>query len=52
MKINDTAEVALQQIKDKKYYQPYQLLGKKIILVGIAFDTDLKNVSDIEYEEM
>lgn len=51
-KINATAQKALEQIKSKKYYQPYQLMGKRIVLVGIAFDTEIKNVSDIDYEHM
>ena len=49
-KINSTALKALQQIEDKKYYQSYLSLNKKIILIGIAFDTALKNVSEIEYK--
>ncbi len=50
MKINTTADVALQQIKEKKYYQSYQSSTKDIILVGIAFDTTLNNISEIKYE--
>ena len=49
-KINSTAAKAIQQIEDKKYYQPYESSAKKIILVGIVFDTSLKNVSEIEYK--
>ncbi len=49
-KINSTASKAIQQIEDKKYYQPYLSRGKNIILVGIAFDTIMKNVSSIEYK--
>jgi len=49
-KINDTATNALKQIRTKKYYQKYEPCGKKIILIGIAFDTTTKNVSDVEYE--
>ncbi len=52
MKINATADSALQQIKEKKYYQAYESLGKKIILVGIAFDTKLGNVSEIKHENL
>lgn len=51
-KINVPTTKALKQIKDKKYYQPYQLSGKKIVFVGITFDTTKRNVSSIEYEEM
>ena len=49
-KINTSAAVAIAQIKSKKYYQSYKGLGKKIILVGIAFDTTLKNVSEVSYK--
>jgi hypothetical protein len=47
-----SAAKALEQIENRKYYQAYEELGKKIILVGIAFDTVLKNVSEIEYREI
>jgi hypothetical protein len=50
MKINATADVALKQIREKKYYQSYESLGKEIILVGIAFDTTLNNISEIKHE--
>jgi hypothetical protein len=49
-KINSTAIKAIEQIEEKKYYQMYESSGKKIILVGIAFDTETKNVSGIEYK--
>jgi hypothetical protein len=51
-KINTTALQALNQIKEKKYYQPYMHDKKNIVLVGIAFDTTLKNVSEILYESL
>lgn len=51
-KINKTAAQALMQIEKKKYYQPYQLLGKKIVLVGITFDTELKNIDELEWVEL
>ncbi|CDK30887.1 ATP-binding protein [Candidatus Babela massiliensis] len=36
-KVNQSAEIALQQIKDKKYYQRFLDKNKKIILVGLNF---------------
>jgi hypothetical protein len=51
-KINDSATNALKQIKAKKYYQKYESMGKKIIFIGIAFDTATKNVSDIKHEQL
>lgn len=47
-KINATAQQALTQIETKKYYQPYERLGKKIVLIGIAFDMKTKNVSEVK----
>ncbi|HEX4069395.1 MAG TPA: AAA family ATPase [Candidatus Babeliales bacterium] len=52
MKLNATADAALQQIREKKYYQAYETLGKKIILVGIAFDVASGNVSEMKYENL
>ena len=49
-KINATVKKAMKQIEYKKYYQPYQLRGKKIMLVGIVFDTTIKNVSGVDYK--
>ncbi len=42
---------ALQQIKDKKYYEKYLEENKSIYLVGIEFDTNDRNISNIEYEQ-
>ncbi len=51
-KINSTALNALEQIEEKKYYQPYQSTGKKIVLVGINFDTATRNISDIKHKKL
>ena len=51
-KINKKSIEALKQIEAKKYYQAYELLGKKIILVGITFDTTLRNISGITHKEL
>ncbi len=37
LKINKKPQVALQQIKDKKYYERYLSSGKQIILIGLSF---------------
>ena len=42
----------MKQIEAKKYYQAYESLGKKIILVGITFDTVLRNISGITHKEL
>lgn len=36
---------ALHQIEDKKYYERFLGLNKIIKLIGLSFDTKLKNIS-------
>lgn len=38
LKVNSDPSIALQQIRDNKYYEKYMLKEKKIILVGLAFN--------------
>lgn len=45
-KINQSAQKAIQQIKDKKYLEKYSADKRKISLLGINFDTDKKRVDD------
>jgi hypothetical protein len=45
-KLNKKASIALEQIKTTKYYQRYLDDPREIILIGIAFDTTQKNISD------
>jgi hypothetical protein len=45
-----SAQVALDQIKNRHYDQPYQASGKKIILVGIAFDKEKRAIGDWKSE--
>lgn len=47
-----TADIALQQIRDKGYAQSYQGSGKTIILVGIAFDKEKRNITDWQSERV
>ena len=41
---------ALQQIKEKKYYEKYRHLNKDIYIVGINFDEQERNISGFEWE--
>jgi len=41
---------ALQQIKDKKYYEKYLNENKPIYLVGIEFSKQERNISKLEHE--
>ena len=49
-KLNDTAEAALAQIKDKGYHEKYLRRAKKVTLVGAAFDAEMRNLSDRRIE--
>ena len=39
LKVNKDPQEALQQILDTKYYERYTMTGKKIVLVGLVFNT-------------
>jgi len=43
---------ALQQIKDRKYYEKYQADNKQIFLIGIEFDEKERNISMFECEKL
>lgn len=43
LKWNQSAEGAIAQIKDKRYYQSLQDYGSEILLVGISYHKDAKN---------
>ena len=49
-KLNDTAATALEQIKTKGYHEKYLRQGKKVTLVGAAFDAEMRNLSDRQIE--
>ncbi|MEE4358197.1 MAG: AAA family ATPase [Desulfococcaceae bacterium] len=45
-KCNQSADAAIRQIEEKKYADPYRQSGKKVILMGICFDTEKRNVAE------
>ena len=49
-KLNATAEVALNQIDEKGYAQPYAADKRKIYKVGISFSSDTGTVNDFAYK--
>jgi hypothetical protein len=51
-KLDESAEVALQQVKDKGYLQPYFHQNKTCIGVGINFSTATKKVEKLVWEEI
>lgn len=42
---------ALQQIKNRKYYEKYQSENKHIYLIGIEFDEEERNISMFKWEK-
>ncbi|WP_250631317.1 ATP-binding protein [Rhodoflexus caldus] len=51
-KLNDSAENALQQIRQKGYYNAYRNQGKEIYLLGIGFDGQTRTVADWKMEQI
>ena len=49
-KINQTAGIALDQIREKEYFRKYQHSGRKIILVGANFDTVSRQITEWKSE--
>ena len=47
-----TAQIALDQIRAKQYDLPYRNQGKPIILLGIAFDPERRNIRDWKEERI
>ena len=45
LKAGGTAEEALQQIDDKGYAIPYTTDERKVVKVGVAFDTEVRSIS-------
>ena len=48
-KIKESAEQAIQQIKDKNYYQAYLEENKQLLLMGVLFED--KKVKEMILEE-
>jgi hypothetical protein len=51
-KLHGSADTALRQIKNKKYYEKYLNSGKKITLIGAAFDAKTRNIGHWKTEEI
>ena len=42
LKVNGTAQEALEQIDSKGYALPYQSDGKRVVKIGVKFDADTR----------
>ncbi len=51
-KINETGQVALDQIKHKGYAEKYYADSREKILIGINFNSELKTVDDWKYDTL
>ncbi len=51
-KYNKSAEIAINQIKEKEYYQKYLLDEKQLVLIGINFNGNEKQIDDWKIEEI
>ena len=45
-------KIALEQIRNRGYAVAYQNRGKPILLLGIAFDTEQRNLADWQSEQV
>ena len=48
LKIDKPAKEALEQIKNKRYYEGFK--SKKCYLIGVSIDSQLRNIKEWEYE--
>lgn len=46
LKINGTAQEALDQINSRRYTIPYSTSGKKVVKVGVSFSMETKTIED------
>ena len=50
LKLNGTAEEALEQINSKNYALPYQFDDKQVVKIGVAFDKETRTPTDWKVE--
>ena len=48
----DSKEKAMKQIKERKYYEKYQSEGNNIYIIGMNFDSELRNISEFKWEKI
>ena len=51
LKINGTAQEALDQVNSRRYAVPYSADGRRVVKVGIRFSTETLAVEDWVIEE-
>ena len=51
-KVNSSAEIAVEQIKEKKYAVPFLGTTRKVYAIGMSFNTALKEMDSWLIEEL
>ncbi len=51
-KMDKNADVALSQIKNKEYFGKYLNTGKRIMMIGVNFDSEAGEITDYQKEEL
>ncbi len=51
-KMDQSAEIALNQIKDKEYFGKYLHTGKRIMMIGVNFDSETGEITGWQKEEL
>jgi hypothetical protein len=51
-KVDAPCAIALEQIRAKKYYEPYLHTGKQIVLIGLVFDTKARTLGECLVEAL
>jgi hypothetical protein len=52
LKVNSSAKTALEQIKEKKYYEKYLNVQKELLIIGVNFSLEERNVTDWVVEKI
>lgn len=47
-----SGQEAITQIKEKKYFEKFQGKGKEVVLLGVGFDPEQRNIRDFELEKL
>ena len=50
LKLDESADAALKQIREKRYYEKYEKEGNVIHLLGINFSSAERNITDWKEE--
>ena len=51
LKVDKTVDEALAQIDDKGYMLPYHAEGKRLVKIGISFDSKQRTISEWKIRE-